>query len=212
MAADLTDLQALDMWRRAIVSSVRIEAPDLSARQMALLLTVYLTPSPHTVRGLAGALKVSKPAITRAVTRLSEMGMVRRKTDEADRRSVLIQRTVKGSVFLREFGELIVAAAGATYELGGPTQYSFKEIMELLLAETGRRRFLVPVPFAVGALQAWFLEMWPKPILTRDQVKLLKRDNVVSGDAPGFKELGIEPVAAEAVLPTYLHRFRPSRG
>ena len=114
MAADLTDLQALDMWRRAIVSSVRIEAPDLSARQMALLLTVYLTPSPHTVRGLAGALKVSKPAITRAVTRLSEMGMVRRKTDEADRRSVLIQRTVKGSVFLREFGELIVTAATAS--------------------------------------------------------------------------------------------------
>ena len=113
MAAEFTDLQALDMWRRTIVSSVRIEAPDLSARQMALLLTVYLTPSPHTVRGLAGALKVSKPAITRAVTRLSEMGMVRRKTDEADRRSVLIQRTVKGSVFLREFGELIVAAAGA---------------------------------------------------------------------------------------------------
>ncbi len=104
------------------------------------------------------------------------------------------------------------ATAGFTYELGGPTQYSFKGIMELLLAETGRRRFLVPVPFAVGALQAWFLEMWPNPILTRDQVKLLKRDNVVSGDAPGFKELGIEPVAAEAVLPTYLHRFRPSRG
>ena len=111
MAAELTDLQALDMWRRAIVSSVRIEAPDLSARQMALLLSVYLTPPPHTVRGLAMTLKVSKPAITRAVTRLGELGMVRRKTDEADRRSVLIQRTVKGSVFLREFGQLIVAAA-----------------------------------------------------------------------------------------------------
>lgn len=111
MVAKLTDLQALDMWRRAIVSSVRIEAPDLSARQMALLLTVYLTPPPHTVRGLAETLNVSKPAITRAVTRLSELGMVRRKTDEADRRSVLIHRTVKGSVFLREFGELVAAAA-----------------------------------------------------------------------------------------------------
>ena len=119
MAAGLTDLQALDMWRRAIVSSVRIEAPDLSARQMALLLTVYLTPPPHTVRGLAETLKVSKPAITRAVTRLSEMEVVRRKTDEADRRSVLIQRTVKGSVFLREFGELIVAAAGANADASG---------------------------------------------------------------------------------------------
>ena len=114
MVAELTDLQALDMWRRAIVSIVRIEAPDLSARQMALLLTVYLLPPPHTVRGLAATLKVSKPAITRAVTRLSELGMVRRKTDEADRRSVLIQRTVKGSVFLREFGELIVTAATAS--------------------------------------------------------------------------------------------------
>ena len=126
MAADLTDLQALDMWRRAIVSSVRIEAPDLSARQMALLLTVYLLPPPHTVRGLAATLKVSKPAITRAVTRLSELGMVRRKTDEAERRSVLIQRTVKGSVFLREFGELIVAAAGADGDVdasGLPPRY-----------------------------------------------------------------------------------------
>lgn len=126
MVAELTDLQALDMWRRAIVSLVRIEAPDLSARQMALLLTVYLLPPPHTVRGLAATLKVSKPAITRAVTRLSELGMVRRKTDEADRRSVLIQRTVKGSVFLREFGELIVtaAAAGADADASGlPPKY-----------------------------------------------------------------------------------------
>ncbi len=119
MVAELTDLQALDLWRRAIVSSVRTEAPDLSARQMALLLTVYLLPPPHTVRGLAATLKVSKPAITRAVTRLSELGMVRRKTDEADRRSVLIHRTVKGSVFLREFGELIVAAAGANADASG---------------------------------------------------------------------------------------------
>ncbi len=122
MVAELTDLQALDLWRRAIVSSVRTEAPDLSARQMALLLTVYLLPPPHTVRGLAATLKVSKPAITRAVTRLSELGMVRRKTDEADRRRVLIHRTVKGSVFLREFGELIVAAAGADAS-GLPPKY-----------------------------------------------------------------------------------------
>lgn len=121
MVAELTDLQALDMWRRAIVSSVRIKALDLTARQMALLLTVYLTPPPHTVRGLAEALKVSKPAITRAVTRLSELGMMRRKPDEADRRSVLIHRTVKGSVFLREFGELIVAAASADANASGLT-------------------------------------------------------------------------------------------
>ena len=80
---------------------------------MALLLSVYLTPPPHMARGLAQSLKVSKPAITRAVNRLSELGLARRKTDEADRRSVFIQRTVKGSMFLREFGELIVSAANA---------------------------------------------------------------------------------------------------
>jgi len=113
MGGELTELQALDIWRRAIVNSVRLEAPDLSARQMGLLLTVYLSPPPHTVRGLSRILKVSKPAITRAVNRLCELGLVRRKVDEDDRRSVLIQRTVKGSMFLREFGELIVSAANA---------------------------------------------------------------------------------------------------
>jgi DNA-binding MarR family transcriptional regulator len=110
MGERLTELQALDIWRRTIVNSVRLDGPDLSARQMALLLSVYLSKPPHTVRGLAKLLDVSKPAIARAVNRLSELGMVRRKTDEADRRSVLIQRTVKGSIFLREFGELIVTA------------------------------------------------------------------------------------------------------
>lgn len=111
MGFALTEIQALDLWRRAITASVRIDAPDLSARQMALLLTVYLTPPPHTVRGLAAELNVSKPAVTRAIDRLSELGMIRRKPDENDRRSVLLQRTVKGSVFLREFSELVVAAA-----------------------------------------------------------------------------------------------------
>jgi len=111
MTLHLEELQALDLWRRATVTSVRRDAPDLSARQMALLLSVYLMPPPHTVRGLADALKISKPAITRALDRLSDIGLVRRKPDEQDRRSVLIQRTVRGSVFLREFAELIAAAA-----------------------------------------------------------------------------------------------------
>lgn len=111
MSIELEELQALDLWRRTIVSAVRRDAPDLSARQMALLLTVYMTPPPHTVRGLADTLKVSKPAITRALDRLGAMELVRRKPDENDRRSVLVQRTVRGSVFLREYGELIVAAA-----------------------------------------------------------------------------------------------------
>ena len=111
MGFQLKAVQALDLWRGAIVESVRRDGPDLSARQMALLLTVYLTPPPHTVRGLAITLNVSKPAITRALDRLSELGLIKRKTDDTDRRSVLVQRTVKGSVFLREFGDMIVQAA-----------------------------------------------------------------------------------------------------
>ena len=70
---DLNELQALNIWQRAIVTSVRADAPDLSARQMTLLLTVYLTPRPHTVRGMATLMNVSKPAITRAVNRLVEL-------------------------------------------------------------------------------------------------------------------------------------------
>lgn len=110
MPLQLDELQALDLWRRALSASVRLEAPDLSARQMSILLTVYLTPPPHTVRGFAQILNISKPAVTRAIDRLAEIEFVRRKVDDQDRRSVLVQRTVRGSVFLREFGELIVTA------------------------------------------------------------------------------------------------------
>ncbi|MFH1806583.1 MAG: MarR family transcriptional regulator [Pseudomonadota bacterium] len=114
MSIEIKPSQALDLWRIAIVESVRRDSPDLSARQMALMLSVYLTPAPHTVRGLADALNISKPAITRALDRLSSLGMVKRKVDEDDRRSVLIQRTVKGSVFLREFGDIIASAGKET--------------------------------------------------------------------------------------------------
>ena len=104
------------------------------------------------------------------------------------------------------------ATAGQTYDLGGPTVYTYKEIMDLLLTVTGRHRFLAPVAFPIAGIVAWFLEFWPTPLLTRDQVQSLKRDNVVSGKNSGFKELGITPTDAEAILPTYLHRFRtPAR-
>ncbi len=99
--------EILNLWRGALVESVRRDSPDLSARQMALLLTVYLTPPPHTVRGLAETLNISKPAITRALDRLSTLEMLRRKPDEKDRRSIDVQRTVKGSVYLSEFSDLI---------------------------------------------------------------------------------------------------------
>ena len=114
MGGELTELKALDIWRRAIVDSVRLEAPDLSARQVALLLTVYLDGPPHTVRGLSKIMKVSKPAITRALDRLGAHEMIRRKPDEADRRSVLVQRTVKGSVYLSEFADMVQQSLSQT--------------------------------------------------------------------------------------------------
>ena len=97
---------------------------------------------------------------------------------------------------------------GRTFELGGPRVYSFKEIMELMLATIGRRRLLVPWPFAIANIQAWFLELAPVPLLTRDQLRLLQRDNVVSAGALTLADLGIEAVAAEAILPTYLHVYQ----
>ena len=110
----MTDLDPLDIWRRAMVDNVRRDAPDLSARQMAVLLTVYMTPPPHTVRGLADILNVSKPAITRALDRLGEYRLARRKSDARDRRSVLVQRTVNGSVYLSELAEIIGLASKAS--------------------------------------------------------------------------------------------------
>ncbi len=107
----LTPAAALAIWRGAIVESVRRETPDLSARQMAVLLSVHLGQPPHTVRGLARALGVSKPAITRALDRLSKLRLVRRAPDETDRRSVLVELTDFGAAYVGAFAELIVAAA-----------------------------------------------------------------------------------------------------
>lgn len=97
------DVRALNVWRKVLVAGVRSKGPDLSARQMALMLTVYLEEGPHTVRGLASYLNISKPAISRALDRLGELGFVKRRRDEKDKRNVLVQRTVKGSGFLVEF-------------------------------------------------------------------------------------------------------------
>ena len=104
------------------------------------------------------------------------------------------------------------AKPGTIYELGGPEVKTFEELMRMVLTETGRRRLLVPLPFALARVQAFFLEWMPKPLLTRDQVALLERDNVVSPEAERegrtLKALGISPTALEAILPTYLSRFR----
>jgi DNA-binding MarR family transcriptional regulator len=109
--AELKPNQALDLWRNVLIETVRSAGPDLSARQLAIVLTVYLTPPPHTVRGLAALLRISKPAVTRALDRLGMLGLARRRRDEQDRRSVLVQRTVKGSVFLSDFAEQVTAAS-----------------------------------------------------------------------------------------------------
>jgi uncharacterized protein YbjT (DUF2867 family) len=101
------------------------------------------------------------------------------------------------------------AAAGKAYELGGPRVYSFAELMRLTLEQIRRRRLLVPIPFPIGFLQAWFLELAPRPLLTRDQLRQLRADNVVADDARTLAELGITPTPAETVLPTYLDRYRP---
>lgn len=99
-------------------------------------------------------------------------------------------------------------APGQTYELGGPEVYSFEQAMRYMLEVIGRRRFLVSIPFGLAAFQARFLEWLPKPPLTRDQVELLKQDNVVSGAFPGLAELGVMPTPIEIVVPDYLMRYR----
>jgi DNA-binding MarR family transcriptional regulator len=99
--------------RETVVALVRRDGPDLSARQLGVFLTCYLRDGGHTVRGLASELKVSKPAITRALDRLSEFDLVRRKTDPLDRRSVLVQRTATGMAFLRELRTILRDAAAA---------------------------------------------------------------------------------------------------
>lgn len=100
-------------------------------------------------------------------------------------------------------------AAGHTYELGGPRVYSLREIMDVTLREIRRKRLLVPLPFSLAAVQARFLEWLPVPPLTRDQVTMLRQDNVVAPGALGLPDLGISPTLADAILPTYLDRFRP---
>ena len=122
-------------------------------------------------------------------------------------------RTRFQPVFVGDVAQAIVTSLsrqdGRTYELGGPAVYSFKELLQLILRETGRRRILVPLPFGLAMLKAAFLQILPKPLLTMDQVRLLKKDNVVSPTAPGLAELGIVPTSVEAVVPSYLWRFHP---
>jgi DNA-binding MarR family transcriptional regulator len=114
---NLEQNQSLRFWFEALANSVRSDEPDLSARQMAIMLRVYLTDGPHTVRGLTADLVISKPAVTRALDRLADLEFIARAKDPLDRRSVLINRTEAGEQFLNRFADIIASAKSKT-ELG----------------------------------------------------------------------------------------------
>ena len=119
----MTQRQALELWRCALTAYVRSDESDMTARQQAVLMTVALTPGPHTVRGLATHLDIAKPAVTRALDLLEKYGFIRRTPDENDRRSIHVERTVEGMNWLRAFGGRIQAAeAGQIEDLGESVQ------------------------------------------------------------------------------------------
>ena len=127
-------------------------------------------------------------------------------------------RTRFQPVFVGDVASALAEAAdgagtpATTYEFGGPDVKTFKEIMEFILATIMRRRLLVPVPFTLAEWQALVLQFWPRPLLTPDQVTLLRRDNVISSDAVlnqrTLSAFGIAPAAMAAIVPAYLWRFR----
>ena len=117
-AASTASDQLVGTLRDTIVSMVRRDGPDLSARQLGVFLTCYLQEGAHTVRGLAAELNVSKPAITRALDRLGELDLARRKVDPMDRRSILVQRTLKGAAYLREVRSIMTEASTAARKSG----------------------------------------------------------------------------------------------
>lgn len=122
-------------------------------------------------------------------------------------------RTRFQPVYVGDVADAVVAAmtrpgaAGGTYELGGPTIYSFKELLTYILKVTGRRRLLLSLPFGLASLQAKLLQFLPQPPLTPDQVEMLKRDNVTTPGAPGLAELGLAPTPLEVIVPHYLKTY-----
>ncbi len=107
MPVEIRPSQALKLWHDVVLELVRAADQDLTARQMSILLTVYLEPPPHTVRGLAQKLEVTKPAITRALDTLGANKLLSRKRDENDRRNVVVTRTVAGALYLERLGDLV---------------------------------------------------------------------------------------------------------
>ena len=107
MAVELRASLALRLMHDVNLALVRDSEQDLSARQLSILLTVYLEPPPHTVRGLAARLHVTKPAVTRALDTLGGMRLLSRKRGESDKRNVIITRTVEGALYLERLGDLV---------------------------------------------------------------------------------------------------------
>lgn len=106
-----TPARALRLWHDVALARVRGGIGDLTERQMLILLTIYLETPPHTVRGLAAKLDVTKPVITRALDTMGAMGLVTRKRDPADKRNVVIQRTVDGALYVEALADTIVKHA-----------------------------------------------------------------------------------------------------
>ena len=117
MSETFTSLDALRFWHMVVSRGLKDLPYDLSQRQVAVLLTVYMVAPPHTIRNMAERLSISKPAVCRAVDALSALDLLKRKKDDADRRNVFLQRTIAGSVFLRDFAEIILQESAAMMEL-----------------------------------------------------------------------------------------------
>src|ERR1700738_1693284 len=121
-------------------------------------------------------------------------------------------------VFVGDVADAVMATltqpgnSGMTFELGGPRIWTMRDLLAFILTEIRRKRPLVNIPIAVARLQASVLERLPGKMLTRDQLLMLQRDNVVTPGTPGLAELGITPTPVELVVPGYLARFRPSGG
>lgn len=111
MAVDLRASQALRLWHQVNLDLVLEGDIDLSYRQLTILLTIYLELPPHTVRGLAQQLNVTKPVITRALDTMGKQGLVSRVRDESDRRNVIIERTVKGALYVEKLGDIVIQKA-----------------------------------------------------------------------------------------------------
>lgn len=110
LRSDIDTIEPLTGWMDSLIRFVQSDRPDLTNRQLALLLVVYLTEGPHTVRGLAAKLHVSKPVVTRALNTLGALSYVRRQRDETDLRNVFVERTQVGRAFLEEFSRIVAAS------------------------------------------------------------------------------------------------------